>query len=133
MDSGVIGSYGHASLAVQHFLYAGLLSLLFAVVTAIYLLAMWRVAGTLDRITALLAHTLFLLWQSNVAFVAVVCLAVAVHNLDLAGEPMRYWHAAPLMVPASAALYASVLALALGLVWRRGRAARVSDREGPGA
>jgi hypothetical protein len=126
MNNQVFADYEYASLAVQHFTYAGMLSGLFALVAAVYLVAMWGVAGKLEKTTAFLIHTLFLLWQSNVAFVAVVCLAVGVHNQSLAGQAMELWNVAPLMVPASAILYALILALCLAIVWRRGSSSSVT-------
>lgn len=125
-----MSSYELASLAMQHFIYAGLLSCLFAVLSAVYLWAMWSLAGTLNNRIAWLIHSVFFLWQSNIAFVAVISLSVGVHNRQLAGESMRLWNAAPFIVPSSAILYTSVLLLCMAIVWLRGRSRAVSGVPG---
>ena len=114
-------SYAFASIAVQHFIYAGILSSLFALVTIVYLSLLWGVAGTLSKSMAFMIHTLYLLWQSNVAFVAVVCLAVGRHNQEQSGEALQLWNAAPMMVPSAALLYMTMLVLSMAIIWQRGR------------
>jgi hypothetical protein len=110
-----------AMLAIEHFIYAGILAGVFAFVSVVYLLGMWRVAGRLGRWKGLIVHTLYLLWQSNIAFVAVVCLIVGVHNIGLAGESMSGWKFAPLMVPGAIVLYTAILILSVAFAWLHGR------------
>jgi hypothetical protein len=110
-----------AMLAIQHFIYAGILAATFAVVTAIYLLAMWRVAGRLGLWKGLIVNTLYLLWQSNIAFVAVVSLTVGAHNLRSSGPSMDAWNYAPLMVPGAVILYSAILILSVLFAWLHGR------------
>jgi len=117
-------SYQSASLAIQHFSYAGLLACLFAAVTVVYLVAMWQLAGSLRSGMRFLLHTLYLLWQSNIAFVAVVGLSVAVEHAAAAGPLMQGWSRAPYIVPAAALLYTTIMILSLAVTVLRARSVK---------
>jgi hypothetical protein len=112
------GSGELAGLALEHLHFAGLLAALFAGVTVAYLVAFSAPRWT--RSTAWLLHTLFLLWQSNVAFMAVVALHNASRLALASGETMAGWQLAPYRVPAAAILYAAVLALSVLYAGRAG-------------
>jgi hypothetical protein len=117
----MLTNYEYAALAIQHLRYAATLAGLFAAVTAVYLLAMWRLAGTLSTGMNWLLHTLYGLWQSNIAFVAVVSLSVAVEQMSAAETAMQGWSRTPLLVPSAALLYTAVVALSVAAIWLRGR------------
>lgn len=117
----LVGDQGAAHLALEHFRYAGLLSALFAAGTVAYLGALWRLAPQQSFRASFALHTLFYLWQSNVAFVAVVALANGARLLPSAGDWMSGWYNAPLIVPAAAVLYASALLLCIVIILARGR------------
>ena len=108
-------AFEYADLALQHFQFAGLLALNFALVTALYLTAVWQLSGRLRGVSGFLVHTLFFGWQSNVAYLAVVTLHAGRQCLLLTGSamPPSAWAAAPWLVPGSAVLYGSVLALCI--------------------
>ena len=120
--------YEHMAAGVQHLQFAGLLAGLFAVVTLAYLAAVGRGLGSLPTAARAMLHTLFYLWQSNVAYLAVVTLRAG--RISIAGAepaaPALGWHAAPWMVPGAAVLYASVLLLCIAFAVARGRAAPAS-------
>lgn len=109
-----------ASLAMEHLHFAGLLAALFAGVTVIYLAAFSAQRRPRSTASAWLLHTLFLLWQSNVAFMAVVALHNASRLVLASGEPMAGWQLAPYRVPAAAILYAAVLVLSVLYAGRAG-------------
>lgn len=116
------GSPELASLAMQHLHFAGLLAALFAGVTVVYLVAFSTPRPSSSMASAWLLHTLFLLWQSNVAFMAVVAMHNASRLALVSGEAMAGWQLAPYRVPAAAILYAAVLVLSV-LYAGRGAAA----------
>lgn len=105
----------YAQLALSQLRFAGLLALLFAVVTLAYLGAALQVAGKLDRASAFLLHTLFLGWQSNVAYLAVVTLLGARRAMQQVPGMLEDigWGLAPALVPGAAVLYGSMLLLSL--------------------
>ena len=108
-------AFEYTDLALRHFQFAGLLAFVFAVVTALYLAALWSQAGRLKGLPGFLVHTLFYGWQSNVAYLAVVTLHAGRRSLDLAlpEEPAASWAWAPWLVPGAAVLYAAVLLLCI--------------------
>jgi hypothetical protein len=122
-----VTSYENAALAIQHFSYAAILASLFAAVTVAYLVAMWRLAVEPGSGRNWLLHTLYGLWQSNIAFVAVVSLSIAVEQAEAAGAAMQGWSRAPLLVPSAAVLYTSVLVLSVLAIWLRGRHSTTED------
>lgn len=111
-----------AELALGHFQLAALLTLPFVAVCLAYLAVFWRPGSAGMSINAFLLHTLFLLWQSNVAFFAVVALASGVRLLEPARPWLAGWRWAPLVVPGAALLYPAILLLCVALVWCRQRA-----------
>jgi hypothetical protein len=111
-----------ASLAIGHLQLAAILALAFAVVTLAYLAAFAR-RPSRERLRGdLLLHTLFCLWQSNVAYFAVAALISAERQLGAAGELMGGWAFAPLFVPSAAILYTSVIVLSVIYTVQRGAA-----------
>jgi len=110
-----------AELAVAQFQLAALLTLPFVAVCLAYLAMFWDPLRVRSPVCAFLLHTLFLLWQSNVAFFAVVALASGARLLDHAAPYLDGWRWAPLMVPSAALLYPVILLLCVGLAWRRQR------------
>ena len=110
------GEAAHAALAISHLSFAAGLAALFAIVVMGYLLCMWRVAGQLTRGMNLLIHTLYLLWQSNIAFVAVVALSVAQDHRSAAGVYMEGWSRAPAMLPSAVLLYVLILGLSVAII-----------------
>ena len=110
-------SYEYALIAIEHFWSAGYFAALFSLMTVVYLLAVWKLPS-IGRRTQFLLHTIYLLWQSNVAFVAVVSLKVAQHNRVLAGSSLQPWEFAPLLVPAAALLYVAIMGLSVMLALR---------------
>jgi hypothetical protein len=113
------GSPELASLAVEHLHFAGLLAALFAGVTVAYLAAFSAARPSRGVASAWLLHTLFLLWQSNVAFMAVVALHNASRLALAAGDVMTGWQLAPYRVPAAAILYTAILVLSVLYAGRR--------------
>jgi len=110
-----MSAFEYADLALQHFQFAGVLALNFALVTVVYLAALWRLTGRIGRVPALVLHTLFFGWQSNVAYLAVATLRAGRQCLEQAGpELTTAWSAAPWLVPGAAVLYTSVLLLCVG-------------------
>lgn len=105
----------HAMLAMAHFSLSVQLAALFAAVMLAYLLSMARAGSKLPGRLNVIVHTLYLLWQSNIAFVAVVSLSVALDNQQAAGAPMAGWARAPAILPAAAILYAVCLALSVAI------------------
>jgi hypothetical protein len=105
----------YAVLALQHLHFAGQLATLFAMVSIAYLVAAWQLAGRLGAGINFLLQTLFVGWQSNVAYLAVVSLLAARTALERAGDAITGlgWALAPLMVPGAAVLYATMLLLCL--------------------
>lgn len=109
-----MSSIDHAALALQHFVFAGQLALVFSLVSIAYLFAVWRLAGQRgNRGSMLILHTLFLAWQSNVAYLAVVTLHAGRTVLDQSahGVMAGAWAAAPWLVPGAAVLYSAMLLL----------------------
>lgn len=124
------GSADHAALALEHFHFAGDLAFVFAAVCTAYLFAAWQIAGRLSSAMSLVLHTLYLGWQSNVAYLAVVALSAGQGSLQRApGLAAMGWEAAPWMVPGAAVLYSAMLVLAPVFYWLRGRQVR-SHRHG---
>lgn len=113
-----------AGAALQGFLFAGLLSAIFAGVCVAYLFALWPIAGRLSMAMGALIQTLFLLWQTNVAFVAVVALNAAKTNQEMAGANLAAWGKAPFIVPSAAILYSCTLVLCMAVVYLRGKETR---------
>jgi hypothetical protein len=102
----------YAALALEHFRFAGTLALAFAAVTVAYLCAAWQLAGRLGAALGFVLHTLFLGWQSNVAYLAVVALNAGQGCLERAPSMAEIgWSAAPWLVPGAAILYAAMLLL----------------------
>ena len=112
----------HATLAMAHFSFSAQLAALFAAVLLAYLLSMAYAGSKLSGRLDFMVHTLYLLWQSNIAFVAVVSLSVALDNQRAAGAAMAGWGRAPAILPAAAILYASCLALSVAIARYRRRA-----------
>jgi hypothetical protein len=125
-----VGDQGAAQLALEHFRYAGLLSALFAAGTVAYLGSLWRLAPRQAFRASFPLHTLFYLWQTNVAFVAVVALANGSRLLGPAGDWMSGWYNAPLLVPAAAVLYTCVLLLCMVIIVGRGRSVQAPGKDG---
>lgn len=118
-----MSAYEYMNVALDHFQFAGLLALGFALITAIYLVAMWQVAGRLGSARNFVLQTLFLGWQSNVAFLAVVTLRSGRASIAAAGgDAALGWQAAPWLVPGAATLYSSVLVLCVVFAVQCGRA-----------
>ena len=113
-----------AGLAMEHLHFAGVLAALFAGVTVVYLVAFSTPRPSRSPASAWLLHTLFLLWQSNVAFLAVVAMHNAARLGLAAGETMAGWQLAPYRVPAAAILYAAVLVLSVLYAGRAGTVKR---------
>lgn len=120
------GNTDLAILAMEHVRFAGLLAGVFAGVTVAYLVAFSGARHALSRGRAWILHTLYVLWQSNVAFMAVVALFNGSQLMTASGALMAGWQAAPYRVPAAALLYASVLALSVAYAGLRGAAHGVS-------
>jgi hypothetical protein len=108
-----------AELALAHFRLAALLTLPFVAACLAYLAAFWEPLRMRSPVSAFLLHTLFLLWQSNVAFFAVVALASGARLLEPAAPYLDGWRWAPFMVPSAAFLYPAILLLCIGVAWRR--------------
>ena len=100
-------------LAMAHLQFAGLLAGVFLLALIAYMTALRSWRPDLSRRTAFLLHTLYLLWQSNVAFVAVVALGNGARLAEQAGAVMDGWRLAPYLVPSAACLYAGVLMLSV--------------------
>jgi hypothetical protein len=113
-----------ASLAIGHLQLVALLALAFALVTLAYLAAFLRPRADGQRRGDFLLHTLFCLWQSNVAYFAVAALISAARQLRAAGELMDGWAFAPLFVPSAALLYAATIVLAVAFALRRSTVVR---------
>ena len=109
----------HAMLAMAHFSFSLQLAALFAAVTVAYLLSMACAVPKLSGRLNIIVHTLYLLWQSNIAFVAVVSLSVALENQRAAGAAMAGWARAPAILPSAAILYAVCLVLSVAIVGYR--------------
>jgi hypothetical protein len=104
----------YAALALEHFRFAATLALVFAAVTVAYLFAAWQLAGRLAAVPAFVLHSMFLGWQSNVAYLAVVALHAGQGCLERAPSMAGVgWGAAPWLVPGAAVLYAAMLLLPL--------------------
>ena len=110
-----------AMLAMEHLHFAALLASLFAAVTVAYLLA-FAIMNPDRRRGSFVLHTLFLLWQSNVAFVAVVTLFNASALIEQGGAAMSGWRLAPFMAPSAVLLYTAVLILSVYHATRPGGA-----------
>lgn len=110
-----------AELALAHFQLAVLLTLPFVIACLAYLAAFWDPLRVRSPVSAFLLHTLFLLWQSNIAFFAVVALASGARLLQPAAPYLDGWGWAPLMVPSAAFLYPAILLLCVAVAWRRRR------------
>ncbi|GAB5415181.1 MAG: hypothetical protein Cons2KO_27840 [Congregibacter sp.] len=106
--------------ALDGFIFSALLSAMFAAVCIAYLVAMWPVTGRLTKRVGWMIHTLFLLWQSNVAFVAVVALNAAKTNQEMAGDMLLAWGKAPFIVPSAAILYTCTAILCVATLYSRG-------------
>lgn len=111
-----------AALALAHFQIAALLTLPFVAVCLAYLAVFWRSGSVSSPVSAFLLHTLFLLWQGNLAFFAVVALASGARLLKPGAPYLDGWRLAPLMVPSASLLYAAILLLCVGVAWQRQRA-----------
>jgi hypothetical protein len=114
------GNIDLALLAMEHLRFAGLLAGVFAGVTVAYLVAFSAATLALSRGRAWILHTLYLLWQSNVAFMAVVALSNGSRLMTESGALMAGWQSAPYRVPAAAMLYASILILSVAYAGLRG-------------
>ena len=110
-----------AELALAHFQLAVLLTLPFVLACLAYLAAFRDPLRTRPPVSAFLLHTLFLLWQSNVSFFAVVALASGARLLEPAAPYLDGWRWAPLMVPSAMLLYPAILLLCIAVAWRRQR------------
>jgi len=108
-----------ASLAVGQLQLAATLAFAFAVVTLAYLAAFHRRQPRGRLPGDLLLHTLFCLWQSNVAYFAVAALISGEAQLRAAGDLMDGWSFAPLFVPSAVLLYVSVIVLSVAYALQR--------------
>ncbi|GEM_PF-1413096 len=113
-------SFAHpGDLLSGHLIFAALLSLTFALVTVVYLWVADRAAARLTRTQMLLLHTLYLGWQTNVAFLSVIALHT-VHSI-LQQQPLLLnagWRMAPWMPASAAILYAAMLIFSLAFWWQ---------------
>lgn len=101
-----------------HLVFAALLSLTFALVTVVYLCVAERAAHRFTLAQILLLHTLYLGWQTNVAFLSVTALRT-VHGI-VRQQPMLLdagWVMAPWMPVSAAILYAAMLLISMAFWW----------------
>lgn len=115
----MIGLANPGELLSGHLVFAALLSLTFALVTMAYLWVADRAAPRLTRTQMVLLHTLYLGWQTNVAFMSVIALHT-VHRM-LQQQPLLLdagWRMAPWMPVSAAVLYASILIFSLAFWWQ---------------
>ena len=105
----------YAQLALAQFRFAAQLALLFTAVNVVYLFAAWQLAGRLRTGMVFTLHTLFLGWQSNVAYLACVTLLAARRAVE-ASDPLLPdlgWRFAPFLVPGAITLYSGMLIFCL--------------------
>ena len=115
----MIALANQSELLSGHLLFAGLLSLTFALVTVAYVVAAVAWARRLTRAQVFLLHTLYLGWQTNIAFMAVIVLSVA-HGI-VQQHPMLLqagWRMAPWVPLSAAILYVAILCASLAFWWQ---------------
>lgn len=115
----MISLANHSELLSGHLVFAALLSLTFALVTMAYLYTAERAAKRSTRARMVLLNTLYLVWQTNVAYMAVMALRTA-HGI-VQQEPLLLdagWRMAPWMPVSAAILYLSVLGMSVAFWWQ---------------
>lgn len=115
----MIGLANPGDLLSGHLVFAALLSLTFALVTMTYLWVADRAAARLTRMQMVVLNTLYLGWQTNIAFMAVIALHTA-HDI-LQQQPLLLdagWRMAPWMPESAAILYTLMLLFSLVFWWQ---------------